>query len=103
MHDSKLCTHKFYVVASVDSLSTGQAVGITVVVSVIASILLGLTIGVGVTYLIMRHKTHKSVDITTEAPPQQQQPTPGLLYEEIAPAKEEIELKTNEAYGPIRQ
>ena len=36
---------------------------------------------------------HKTVDVPTEAPPQQQQPTPGPLYEEVAPAKEEIEIK----------
>ena len=69
----------------------------------IASALIGLAVGVGVIYLIMRHKTHKSVDITTEAPPQQQQPTPDLLYEEVVLVREEIELKTNEAYRPIGQ
>ena len=90
-------------VGSTDSLSTGQAVGITVVVTFIVSVLIGLAVGVGVTYLIMRDKTHKTADVPTEAPPQQQQPTPGPLYEEVAPAKEEIELKTNEAYGPVGQ
>ena len=40
------------------------------------------------TYLIMRVKTHKTVDVPTEAPPQQQQPTPGPLYEEVTPAEE---------------
>ena len=90
-------------VGSTDSLSTGQAAGVTVVVTFIVSVLIGLAVGVGVTYLIMRDKTHKTVDVPTEAPPQQQQPTPGPLYEEVAPAKEEIELKTNEAYGPVGQ
>ena len=89
---------------STDSLSTGQVVGITVVVTFIVSILIGLAVGVGVTYLIKHVKTaHKTVDVPTEASPQQQQPTPGPLYEEVAPAKEEIELKTNEAYGPVGQ
>ena len=73
------------------------------VVTFIVSVLIGLAVGVGVTYLIMRDKTHKTVDVPTEAPPQQQQPTPGPLYEEVALAKEEIELKTNEAYGPVGQ
>ena len=91
------------VIEQTDSLSTGQAVGITVVVTFIVSVLIGLAVGVGVTYLIMHDKTYKTVDVPTEAPPQQQQPTPGPLYEEVAPAKEEIELKTNEAYGPVGQ
>ena len=73
------------------------------VVTFIVSVLIGLAVGVGVPYLIMHDKTHKTVDVPTEAPPQQQQPTPGPLYEEVAPAKEEIELKTNEAYGPVGQ
>ena len=67
------------------------------------TLLTGLAVGVGVTYLTMRNKTHKTVNVSTEAPPQQQQPTPGPLYEEVAPAKEEIELKGNEAYGPVGQ
>ena len=91
------------VIEQTDSLSTGQAVGITVVVTFTVTLLIGLAVGVGVTYLIMRDKTHKTVDVPTEAPPQQQQPTHGPLYEEVAPAKEEIELKTNEAYGPVGQ
>ena len=73
------------------------------VVTFIVTLLTGLAVGVGVTYLIMRDKTHKTVDVPTEAPPQHQQPTPGPLYEEVAPAKEEIELRTNEAYEPVRQ
>ena len=44
----------------------------------------------------MTIKTHKTLDAPTEAPLQQQQPTPG-------PTKKEIELKTNDAYGPVRQ
>ena len=88
---------------STDFLSTGQVVGITVVVTFIVTLLIGLAVGVGMTFLIVRDKTHKTVDVPTEAPPQQQQPTPGPLYEEVAPAKEEIELKTNEAYGPVGQ
>ena len=95
-----MCTHMHKLHTEV-SLSTGQAVGITVVVMFAVSVLIGLAVGVGVTYLIMRNKTHKTVDVPTEAPPQQQQPTPGPLYEEVAPGKEDIELKTNEAYGPV--
>ena len=53
---------------STDSLSTGQAVGITVVVTFIVTVLIGLAVGVGVTYLIMHDKTHKTVDVSTEAP-----------------------------------
>ena len=73
------------------------------VVTFIGTLLTGLVVEMCVTYLIMCDKTHKTVDVPTEAPPQQQQPTTGPLYEEVAPAKEEIELKTNEAYGPVGQ
>ena len=87
-----------------DSLSTGQAVGISVVITFIVTLLIVLVVQVGVTYLIKHVKTaHKTVDVPTEAPPQRQQPTPGPLYEEVAPAKEDIELKRNEAYGPVGQ
>ena len=103
IHTYKLTCNEHTDMGSTDSLSTGQTVGISVVVTFFVSFLFGIAVGVGVAYLFMRHKTHKSVDITREGPPQQQQPTPGLLYEEIAPAKEEIELKTNEAYGPVGQ
>ena len=87
-----------------DSIGTSLAVGISVVITFIVTLLVVLVVQVGVTYLIKHVKTaHKTVDVPTEAPPQQQQPTPGPLYEEVAPAKEDIELKTNEAYGPVGQ
>ena len=88
-----------------DSLGTSQAVGISVVVTFIMTVLIILTVQVVVTYLIKQIKTHhKTVDVPTEAPPQQQQPTPGPLYEEVVPAiGEEIELKTNKAYEPVGQ
>ena len=89
--------------STIVTLSTGQVVGITVVVTFTVTLLTGLAVEVGVAYLIMRNKTHKTVSVLTEAPPQQQQPTPGPLYEEVAPAKEEVELKRNEAYGPVGQ
>ena len=97
------CTYRYAHIESADFHSTGQDIGITVMGTFIVSVLIGLAVGVGVTYLTMRGKTHKTMDVPTEAPPQQQQPTPGPLYEEVAPAKEEIELKTNEAYGPVGQ
>ena len=35
--------------------------------------------------------------------PQQQQTTPaGPVYEEVSQPREEIELKTNQSYGPVR-
>ena len=36
-------------------------------------------------------------------PPQQQTLATGLVYEEVSLPKEQIELKTNQAYGPVRQ
>ena len=82
-----------------DSIGTSQVVGISVVITFIVTLLIVLVVQVGVTYLIMHDKTHKTVDVPTEAPPQQQQPIPGPLYEEVAPEKEEIELKTYEQVG----
>ena len=86
------------------SIGASQAVGISVVTTFIVTLLIVLIVQVSVTFLIKYVKTsHKTVDVPTEAPPQQQQPTPGPLYEEVAPAKEEIELKTNQAYRPVGQ
>ena len=83
-----------------NSIGTSQVVGISVVITFIVTLLIVLVVQVGVTYLIKHVKTaHKTVDVPTEAPPQQQQPSPGPLYEEVAPEKEEIELKTYEQVG----
>ena len=99
------CTHLHLIsIATACGTTCSQAVGISVVITFIVTLLIVLVVQVGVTYLIKHVKTaHKTADVPTEAPPQQQQPTPGPIYEEVAPAKEEIELNTNEAYGPVGQ
>ena len=78
-----------WVAEQADSIGASQAVEISVVITFIVTLLIVLFVQVGVTYLIKHVKTaHKTMDVPTEAPPQQQQPTPGPLYEEVAPAEE---------------
>ena len=58
------------------------------------------------TYCVMRRQMNKGNDEQqTPPPPQQQTPAAGPVYEleEVSQPKEEIELKTNQAYGPVRQ
>ena len=67
-------------------------------------------------YCVMRRQIHKgnneqksplhqqtiAPQQQTPPPPPQQQTTPaGPVYEEVSLPKEEIELKTNQAYGPV--
>ena len=64
-------------------------------------------------YCVMRRQMNKGNEIqlislpTSQeqqtTPPQQQTVTTGPVYEEVSQPKEEIELKTNQAYGPVRQ
>ena len=60
-------------------------------------------------YFIMRAKFNKMITERQTSPrrqqtsPQQQQTTPaGPVYEEVSQPREEIELKTNQSYGPVR-
>ena len=98
-------------------LDTGSIVGITFVITLIVSVLIGLAIGMLLMYFIMRAKINK-INERQASPPQQQTPPPpqqqtpppppqqqttpaGPVYEEVSHPKEEIELKTNQAYGPV--
>ena len=95
------------------SVGIGGAVGISVVLSSIVSIIIGLVVGVMFTYCAMRRRINKGNEIqlislpTSQeqqtTPSQQQTPAAGPVYEEVSLPKEEIELKTNQAYGPVRQ
>ena len=51
----------------------------------------------------MHKQMKKENDVQTSPPPQQQTLATGPVYEEVSLPKEEIELKTNQAYGPVRQ
>ena len=98
-------------------LDTGGIIGITVVITFIVSVLIGLAIGMLVMYFVMQAKINKITERQTsprqqQTPPPQQQQTPpaqqqqttpaGPVYEEVFQPREEIELKTNQAYGPVR-
>ena len=92
-------------------LDTGGAVGITIttVITFTVSLMIGLAIGLLVMYFIMRAKINKITERQTSPrlqqtpPPPQQQTTPaGPVYEEVSQPREEIELKTNQSYGPVR-
>ena len=49
-----------------------------------------------------QQRTPPPLQQQTPPPPLQQQTTPaGPVYEEVSQPKEEIELKTNQAYGPV--
>ncbi len=77
------------------TLSTGVAVAITFIVSTILGFLAGLL----VMYSLMRRKGVYSTKTTTLSVVGPTAPA-GPVYEEVSP-KEEIELNTNQAYGPV--
>ncbi len=81
-------------------LSFGFAIALTGVITFAVTLVIGIFIGLLVMYLCMRKKAvysptakgQANVGPTTPASP---------VYEEVS-LKEEIELNTNKAYGPIR-
>ncbi len=78
------------------TLSTGVAVAIGVTITFIVSTILGFLAGLLVMYSLMRRKAVYSTKTTVVGPT----PPAGPVYEEVSP-KEEIELNTNQAYGPV--
>ena len=79
-------------------LSTGAVVGVTLVGSAVVFTILGFLVGLLVMYLI----THKKAVYST--PEGHTTVSAGPVYEDISPpVKEEIELKSNQAYGPVRE
>ncbi len=80
-------------------LSTGVAVAITGVIVFIVSVVIGFLAGVMLTYLCMRKKAVYSPTAEGQANVGPTAPA-GPVYEEVS-HKEEIELNTNKAYGPI--
>ena len=90
------------------SFSTIQTVGLTVAVTFILTLIIGLGSGMALMYCILSVKrTRKftvSIDESSHPSTQAKQPTvpAGPVYEEVSP-KEEIELKSNQAYGPVGQ
>ncbi len=88
----------------VRSLSTGEVVAVGVAATFTISIAIGLLLGMSLMYCIMyyRNRGHSTVRQRQEEsiPPPTVVPS-GPVYEEVTPIQERIELKPNEAYGPL--
>ena len=80
-------------------LSTGVAVVISVVITFIVAVVIGIFIGLLVMYLCVRKKAVYSPTAKGQANVGPTAPA-GPVYEEVS-LKEEIELNTNKAYGPV--
>ncbi|XP_064402742.1 uncharacterized protein LOC135348446 isoform X2 [Halichondria panicea] len=87
---------------SVRSLSTGEAVAVSVAATFTISIAIGLLLGMSVMYCIMyfRNKGRYTVRQRQEESIQPTVPS-GPVYEEVTPIQDGIELKLNDAYGPL--
>ncbi len=81
------------------TLSTGVTVAIGVTIFIVSTIL-GFLAGLLVMYSFMRKKAAYYTRKTTLSVVE---PTKlaGPVYEEVSRTKEEIELNTNQAYGPL--
>ena len=81
------------------TLSTEEVISVSVVVTVVVFIVIGFLAGLLVTHICSRKKavyypaTEGQANVRPTVPP-------GPVYEEVLP-KEEIELNTNQAYGPV--
>ena len=84
------------------SLSIGEAVAVSVAATFTISIAIGLLLGMSVMYCIMyyRNRGHYAVRQRQEESIQPTVPS-GPVYEEVTPIQDGIELKLNEAYGPL--
>ena len=84
------------------SLSTGEAVAVSVAATFTISIAIGLLLGMSLMFCIMyyRSRGHYAVRQRQEESIQPTVPS-GPVYEEVTPIQEEIELKLNDAYGPL--
>ncbi len=84
---------------SVTPISMGEAITISVVITFIVTLVIGFLAGFTVSTIISRKKgvyspaAEEQANIGPTAPG-------GPVYEEVSP-KEEIELNTNQAYGPL--
>ncbi len=89
-------SHSFYCRSL---FSTSVTVAISVVITFIVTLVIGFLTGLLVMYLFFRKKavyfpaTEGQTNAASTAPA-------GPVYEEVSP-KEEIELNTNQAYGPL--
>ena len=69
------------------------------VVTAVLFTVIGLLMGLLIMYLFMRRKAVYSPSAKEQANVEPTTPA-GLVYEEVSP-KEEIELNTNQVYGPL--
>ncbi len=98
----QLSSHLLYAVQS-PSIFTGTDLGIAVSVSVIITAALFMIIGFLTGLLVMYLRYHKKAAHFPAAEGQgnaRSTAPVGPVYEEVSP-KEEIELNTNQAYGPL--
>ena len=87
----------------------GQATGLSTAVTFILTMVIGLVLGMALMHCIMSAKRTSKHAVTVDESSHTSthisvQPTApaGPVYEDVSPApKEEIELKSNQAYGPI--
>ncbi|XP_064403403.1 uncharacterized protein LOC135348934 [Halichondria panicea] len=86
-------------VTAAATLSTGATLAISVTTTFVASTILGFLAGLLVMYLFTRKKAVYYTRKTALSVVQPTKPV-GPVYEEVSP-KEEIELNTNQAYGPL--
>ena len=80
-------------------LTTGAAIAISVIITFIVTIVIGFLSGLLVMHLCSRKKAVYSPATEGQANVGPTAPA-GPVYEEVSP-KEEIELNTNQAYGPV--
>ncbi len=86
------------------TISTGAAITISVIITFIVTLVIGFLAGLLVMHLCSRKKAVYSPPAEGQANVGQGNVGPtapaGPVYEEVSP-KEEIELNTNQAYGPL--
>ncbi len=81
------------------TLSTGATIAISVFITFVVAAILGFLTGLLVMHLRYRKKAVYSPAAEGQASTRSTAPA-GPVYEEVSP-KEEIELNTNQAYGPV--
>ncbi len=94
-----MLSHNTFFTAADPPLSIAASVAISVVISSFLSVVIGFLAGLLVMYSLMRKKAVYSPAAEGQANVGPTAPA-GPVYEEVSP-KEEIELNTNQAYGPV--
>ncbi len=82
------------------TLSTGATIAISVFITFVVAAILGFLTGLLVMHLRYRKKAVYSLPAAEGQASTRSTAPVGPVYEEVSP-KEEIELNTNQAYGPV--